>query len=170
MELGIARTPPDDWCFICQLCHVSLLDQHQRLEGWHHRWKHLACICCEVWTWYSCDLQAIFGNVKEVPLLECDTYCLLFLPSLFQHIFEFVKNIEVHDGPIEDLTFDRFFLRVASTGAGYPQVWGPGQCYGRFSWYSSSTLPTPVWTPSIHLQGCTFCWLRWKPCGHLYTM
>ena len=75
---------------------------------------------------YSCDLQAIFGNCKEVLLLECNTYCLLFLPSLFQHIFEFVKNIEAHDGPIEDLAFDRFFLRLASAGASYPQVCGLG--------------------------------------------
>ena len=88
--------------------------------------KHLAQIHCWVWNWYGYDLQAIFGNCKEVPLLEHDTYWLLFLPSLFQHIFEFVKNIEVHDGPIEDLTFDRFFLRLASAGASYPQVWGLG--------------------------------------------
>ena len=59
-------------------------------------------------------------------MLECDTYCLLFLPSFFQHIFEFVKNIEAHDRPIKDLTFDRFFLRLASAGAGYLQVWGLG--------------------------------------------
>ena len=37
-----------------------------------------------------------------------------------------MKNIEAHDGPIEDLAFDRFFLRLASAGAGYPQVWGLG--------------------------------------------
>jgi hypothetical protein len=43
-----------------------------------------------------------------------------------QHLFEFVKNIEAHDGPVEDLAFDRFFLRLASAGAGYPQVWGLG--------------------------------------------
>lgn len=43
-----------------------------------------------------------------------------------QHHFEFVKNVEAHDGPIEDLAFDRFFLRLASAGAGYPQVWGLG--------------------------------------------
>jgi len=48
------------------------------------------------------------------------------LPSLLQHLFEFVKNIEAHDGPVEDLAFDRFFLRLASAGAGYPQVWGLG--------------------------------------------
>ena len=54
-------------------------------------------------------------------MLECHAYCLLL-----QHIFEFVKNIEAHDGPIEDLAFDRFFLRLASAGAGYPQVWGLG--------------------------------------------
>ena len=121
MELGTAQTPPDNWCFICWLCHVSLLDQHQRLEGWHHRWKCLAHIHCWVWNWYSCNLQAIFGNCKEVPLLKCDTYCLLFLPSLFLHVFEFVKNIEAHDRPIKDLAFDRFFLRLASTGASYPK-------------------------------------------------
>ena len=38
----------------------------------------------------------------------------------------FVKNIKVHDGPVEDLAFERFFLRLASAGAGYPQVWGLG--------------------------------------------
>jgi hypothetical protein len=43
-----------------------------------------------------------------------------------QRLFEFVKNIEAHDGPVEDLAFDRFFLRLASAGAGYPQVWGLG--------------------------------------------
>jgi WD40 repeat protein len=37
--------------------------------------------------------------------------------------FEFVKNIEAHDGPVEDIAFDRYFLRLASAGAGYPQVW-----------------------------------------------
>jgi len=55
-------------------------------------------------------------------LLERDAYC-----RLLQHLFEFVKNFEVHDGPIEDLAFDRFFLRLASAGAGYPQVWGLGR-------------------------------------------
>jgi hypothetical protein len=55
-------------------------------------------------------------------LLERDAYCLLL-----QHLFEFVKNVEAHDGPIEDLAFDRFFLRLASAGAGYPQVWGLGR-------------------------------------------
>ena len=59
-------------------------------------------------------------------MLECNTYCLLLLPSLFQHIFEFVKNIEAHDGPIKDLAFERFFLRLASTSASYLQVWGLG--------------------------------------------
>ena len=54
-------------------------------------------------------------------MLERDAYYLLL-----QHLFEFVKNIEAHDGPVEDLAFDRFFLRLASTGAGYPQVWGLG--------------------------------------------
>jgi hypothetical protein len=48
------------------------------------------------------------------------------LTCLLQRLFEFVKNIEAHDGPVEDLAFDRFFLRLASAGAGYPQVWGLG--------------------------------------------
>ena len=54
-------------------------------------------------------------------MLERGAYHLLL-----QHLFEFVKNIEAHDGPVEDLAFDRFFLRLASAGAGYPQVWGLG--------------------------------------------
>src|SRR6202034_2519651 len=60
-------------------------------------------------------------NVRNLKsFLEHDIYCLL------QHLFEFVKNIEAHDGPVEDLAFDRSFLRLASAGAGYPQVWGLG--------------------------------------------
>ena len=60
-------------------------------------------------------------NVRNLKsFLEHDIYCFL------QHLFEFVKNIEAHDGPVEDLAFDRFFLRLASAGAGYPQVWGLG--------------------------------------------
>ena len=54
-------------------------------------------------------------------LLERDAYC-----RLLQHLFEFVKNVEAHDGPIEDLAFDRVFLRLASAGAGLPPSLGPG--------------------------------------------
>ena len=41
-------------------------------------------------------------NVSSYLLLECDAYHLLL-----QRLFEFVKNIEAHDGPVEDLAFDK---------------------------------------------------------------
>jgi hypothetical protein len=34
--------------------------------------------------------------------------------------------IEAHDGPIESLAFDRYYLRLGSAGGGYPQVWSLG--------------------------------------------
>jgi hypothetical protein len=67
---------------------------------------------------FGTGIIAIYKQSMEVLIsLDRDAYCLLL-----QHLFEFVKNIEAHDGPIEDLAFDRFFLRLASAGAGYPQV------------------------------------------------
>lgn len=62
-------------------------------------------------------------SMENVRFLKLVRMRYLLLP-LLQQLFEFVKNIEAHDGPVEDLAFDRFFLRLASAGAGYPQVWG----------------------------------------------
>lgn len=64
MGLGIIWTPPNNWCFIRRLRHVSLLDQ--RFEGWHRRWKPFSCLRCWVWDWYNCNLQAIYRKCKEV--------------------------------------------------------------------------------------------------------
>ena len=52
---------------------------------------------------------------------------LSFLLSFLQQLFEFIKIIKAHNGPIEDLAFNRYSLRLASSGSGYPQVWGLGQ-------------------------------------------
>jgi hypothetical protein len=42
---------------------------------------------------------------------------------MLQGLFSFLVLIRGHEGTVEDIAFDSHYRRIASVGAGHPQVW-----------------------------------------------